>query len=418
MKRMPQEDKMTDNTKRSRGRKNPLLLLFLLLACLAALACLAGCGRSRQSAAGSVNEADLQSAQSRENFTVSLASVTDGGECRSVEWKAAGDKYCLTEDGFSTYYQKTDGVYERRTEDDEDWTNTRKDDIGACLDGCFPLYGAFFGREAVFASFDADGDTLSARASLLEALSGAELEVVSLQVRLADGKFYTASAEARRGDEAVTVEYLFHAYGTTEVELPGIEVYIFASAGDFTAPDFEGEEVEIGFTPPDNSEVIWAEGGLEWEEVEIGDISTDIVIVPPIDPGINEPPVIVGVIGDSGNIGDIVGDISIVGPDDGGNGDSGDIEIVDPDDGIFDLFPKENEPAIEPPGFPEGNEPDTEDPIDPDYGGTGDSGDIEIVDPDDGIFDLFPEENEPAIEDPIDPDYGGLIVFDPTVRLP
>ncbi len=392
MKRMPQDDKMTENTKRSRGRKNPLLLLFLLLACLAALACLAGCGKGLPGD-GSVNEADLQSAQSRENFTVSLASVTDGGECRSVEWKVAGDKYCLTEDGFSTYYQKTDGVYERRTEDDEDWTNTHKDDIGACLDGCFPLYGAFFGREAVFASFDADGDTLSARASLLEALSGAELEAVSLQVRLADGKFYTASAEARRGDEAVTVEYLFHSYGTTEVELPGIEVYIFASAGGYYDDILGGNEEE-----PPHCELIVPEGGIPLPDVEIeigynyneepphyeviepDDTDTVIVIVPPIDPGINEPPVIVGVIGDSGNIGDIVGDISIVGPDDGGTGDSGDIEIVDPDDGIFDLFPEENEPAIEPPGFPEGNEPDT--------------------------------------EDPIDPDYGGLVVFDPTVRLP
>lgn len=376
MKRMPQDDKMTVNAKRSRGRNGPLLLLFLLLACLAALACLAGCGRSRQSAAGSVNEADLQSAQSRENFTVTLAIVTNGGECRSVEWKVAGDKYCLTEDGFSTYYQKTDGVYERCTEDDEDWTNTHKDDIGACLDGCFPLYGAFFGREAVFASFDADGDTLSARASLLEALSGAELEAVSLQVRLADGKFYTASAEARRGDEAMTVEYLFHSYGTTEVELPGVEVYIFELAGDYyddilggiTVPD---DNVGAAITAPDNN--VGAAATVP------DDTDTAIVIVPPVDPGINEPPVTVGVIGDSGNIGDIVGDISIVGPDDG-TGDSGDIEIVDPDDGIFDLFPKENEPAIEPPGFPEGNEPDT--------------------------------------EDPIDPDYGGLVVFDPTVRLP
>ncbi len=378
---MPQDDKMTDNAKRSRGRNGPLLLLFLLLACLAALACLAGCGKSRHGG-GSVNEADLQSAQSRTNFTVTLASVTDGGECRSVEWKAAGDKYCLTEDGFSTYYQKTDGVYESCTEDDEDWTNTHKDDIGACLDGCFPLYGAFFGREAVFASFDADGDTLAARASLLEALSGAELEVVSLQVRLADGKFYTASAEARRGDETVTVEYLFHAYGTTEVELPGIEVYIFELAGSYDViepPHCELIVPEGGIPLPDNSEVTVPKGGftppdnLEWEEVEIGDISTDIVIVPPIDPGINEPPITVGVIGDSGNIGDI--------------------EIVDPDDGIVDLFPEENEPAIEPPGFPEENEPAIEPPG-------------------------FPEENEPAIEDPIVPDYGGLTALDQTVRLP
>lgn len=376
MKRMPQDDKMTENTKKSRGRKNPLLLLFLLLACLAALACLAGCGKGLPED-GSVNEADLQSAQSRENFTVSLASVTNGGECRSVEWKVAGDKYCLTEDGFSTYYQKTDGVYERCTEDDEDWTNTHKDDIGACLDGCFPLYGAFFGREAVFASFDADGDTLSARASLLEALSGAELEAVSLQVRLADGKFYTASAEARRGDEAMTVEYLFHSYGTTEVELPGVEVYIFELAGDYYDDILGGNEEEPshyeiiepegGFPLPDHSETAVPEGGFPLPDNNVGtaitapdDTDIDIVIVPPIDPGINEPPIIVGVIGDSGNIGDI--------------------EIVDPDDGIFDLFPEENEPAIEPPGFPEGNEPDT--------------------------------------EDPIDPDYGGLVVFDQTVRLP
>ena len=385
MKRMPQEDKMTDNTKRSLGRKNPLLLLFLLLACLAALACLAGCGRSQQGAAGSVNEADLQSAQSRENFTISLASVTDGGECRSVEWKVAGDKYCLTEDGFSTYYQKTDGVYERCTEDDEDWTNTRKDDIGACLDGCFPLYGAFFGREAVFASFDADGDTLSARASLLEALSGAELEVVSLQVRLADGKFYTASAEARRGDEAVTVEYLFHSYGTTEVDLPGakLEIGDYDDIFDGYYDDILGgneeepphDEVigaedgaEGSITMPDNSEVAAPEGGFTLPDNNVGAAATapddtDITsgTVSPTDPGYNVP------------------DDNYTVPDDG-NGDSGDIEIVDPDDGIFDLFPEENEPATEPPGFPEGNEPDT--------------------------------------EDPIDPDYGGLIVFDPTVRLP
>lgn len=332
---------------------------------------------------GPLTEADLQSAQSRENFTVSLASVTDGGECRSVEWKVAGDKYSLTEDGFSTYYQKTDGVYESRTEDDEDWTNTRKDDIGACLDGCFPLYGAFFGREAVFASFDADGDTLSARASLLEALSGAELEVVSLQVRLADGKFYTASAEARRGDEAVTVEYLFHSYGTTEVDLPGakLEIGDYDDIFDGYYDDILGgneeepphDEVigaedgaEGSITMPDNSEVAVPEGGFTLPDNNVGAAATapddtDIVIVPPIDPGYNVP------------------DDNYTVPDDD-NGDSEDIEIVDPDDGIFDLFPEENEPATEPPGFPEGNEPDT--------------------------------------EDPIDPDYGGLIVFDPTVRLP
>ena len=360
---MPQDDKMTDNAKRSRGRNGPLLLLFLLLACLAALACLAGCGKG-QHGGGSVNEADLQSAQSRTNFTVTLAIVTNGGECRSVEWKVAGDKYCLTEDGFSTYYQKTDGVYERCTEDDEDWTNTRKDDIGACLDGCFPLYGAFFGREAVFASFDAVGDTLSSRASLLEALSGAELEAVSLQVRLADGKFYTASAEARRGDEAMTVEYLFHSYGTTEVTPPS------ASSGG------------ASLNPPTATWDDWindyeAVFGDNRDEVSVGgDISADGITlpdyiydfddniyeaddIPSFDPGINEPPITV--------------------PDDG-SGDIGDIEIVDPDDGIIDLFPEENEPAIEPPGFP--------------------------------------EENEPAIEDPIVPDYGGLVVFDPTVRLP
>ena len=357
--------------------------------------CLAGCGKGLHGD-GSVNEADLQSAQSRTNFTVTLAIVTDGGECRSVEWKVAGDKYCLTEDGFSTYYQKTDGVYERCTEDDEDWTNTRKDDIGACLDGCFPLYGAFFGREAVFASFDAVGDTLSSRASLLEALSGAELEAVSLQVRLADGKFYTASAEARRGDEAMTVEYLFHSYGTTEVELPGVKLEIgnYDNIFDGYYDDILGgkeedpphDEVigaedgaEGGITIPGPSESAVPEGGFplpdveieigynyneeppHYEVIELDDTDIDIVIVPPTDPDY------------------IVPDDNYTVPDDG-SGAIGDIELVDPDDGIFDLFPEENEPAIEPPGFPEGNEPDT--------------------------------------EDPIVPDYGGLIVFDPTVRLP
>lgn len=388
MKRMPQDDKMTDNAKRSRGRNSPLLLLFLLLACLAALACLAGCS---DKGTATITKTEWDCAQQESNFTVVFASVSESGERYSAELKAAGETFCLTTEYGSTYYKKEDGVYKRRTEQGAQWSSTEESRIGDCLGLRFPYYASFFDGSIDLSMFTAEGSLLTAQPALLEKLStaGADLsnttplytgiQVSFLQVRLIDGRFYTVSAEAVYGGKTVFAEYLFHSYGTTEVELPGAKIeigdydYIFGGdyddiLGGITVPD---DNVGAAITAPDNN--VGAAATVP------DDTDTAIVIVPPVDPGINEPPVTVGVIGDSGNIGDIVGDISIVGPDDG-TGDSGDIEIVDPDDGIFDLFPKENEPAIEPPGFPEGNEPDT--------------------------------------EDPIDPDYGGLVVFDPTVRLP
>lgn len=393
MKRMPQDDKMTENTKRSRGRKNPLLLLFLLLACLAALACLAGCGDEGTAQAATITKAEWDYAQQESNFTTVFASVSESGERYSAELKAAGETFCLTTEYGSTYYKKEDGVYKRRTEQDAQWSSTEESRIGDCLGLRFPYYASFFDGSIDLSMFTAEGSLLTAQPVLLEKLStaGADfsntpllytgIQVSFLQVRLIDGRFYTASAEAVYGSETVFAEYLFHSYGTTEVELPGAKIEII----EIEPPHYEVIEPEGGYYDSIlDDDAIWAEGGITApdfsEVIWADDTDINIGIASPVDPGINEPPVIVGVIGDSGNIGDIVGDISIVGPDDGGTGDSGDIEIVDPDDGIFDLFPEENEPAIEPPGFP--------------------------------------EENEPATEDPIVPDYGGLIVFDPTVRLP
>ena len=354
MKRMPQDDKMTDNAKRSRGRNSPLLLLFLLLACLAALACLAGCS---DEGTATITKTEWDCAQQESNFTVVFASVSESGERYSAELKAAGETFCLTTEYGSTYYKKEDGVYKRRTEQGAQWSSTEESRIGDCLGLRFPYYASFFDGSIDLSMFTAEGSLLTAQPALLEKLSTAgadlsntpplytEIEVSFLQVRLIDGRFYTVSAEAVYGGKTVFAEYLFHSYGTTEVTPPS------ASSGGASWNPTWVDDIINDFNdiePP------------HYEVIEPDDTDTVIVIVPPIDPGINEPPITVGVIGDSGNIGDI--------------------EIVDPDDGIIDLFPEENEPAIEPPGFP--------------------------------------EENEPAIEDPIVPDYGGLVVFDPTVRLP
>lgn len=373
MKRMPQDDKMTVNAKRSRRRNSPLLLLFLLLACLAALACLAGCG---DKGTATITKTEWDCAQQESNFTVIFASVSESGERYSAELKAAGETFCLTTEYGSTYYKKEDGVYKRCSEQSEQWSSTEESRIGDCLGLRFPYYASFFDGSIDLSMFTAEGSLLTAQPALLEKLStaGADLlnttplytgiQVSFLQVRLIDGRFYTASAEAVYGGKTVFAEYLFHSYGTTEVTPPS------ASSGG------------ASLNPPTATWDDWindyeAVFGDNRDEVSVGgDISADGITlpdyiydfddniyeaddIPSFDPGINEPPITV--------------------PDDG-SGDIGDIEIVDPDDGIIDLFPEENEPAIEPPGFP--------------------------------------EENEPAIEDPIVPDYGGLVVFDPTVRLP
>ena len=335
--------------------------LCLLFLCAAAAALFfVGCSDEGTTQAATITKTEWDYAQQESNFTVVFASVSESGERYSAELKAAGETFCLTTEYGSTYYKKEDGVYKRRTEQDAQWSSTEESRIGDCLGLRFPYYASFFDRSIDLSMFTAEGSLLTAQPALLEKLStaGADfsnttllytgIEVSFLQVRLIDGRFYTASAEAVYGGETVFAEYLFHSYGTTEVTLPS------ASSGDVVWSDgtslspptaWEGDNsYEAGDIFGDNryeaSDILggnrYETGDTIWDgscEGEVGDI-------PSVDPGVNETPVIGGVIGGSGDW---------------------EIGGSDFDDEDFRIFPEENEPATEPHGFPEGHEPTIED---------------------------------------------------------
>ena len=319
-------------------KKSLLCLLFFCMA--AAVFCFAGCGREKyeQSANtmsgtasdwSAVSESDWDYAQRQANFTVIFSSVTQSGSCYFAQLQTAGEKFCLTSEGFSAYYKKEDGVYKRRTENGAEWTNTGESTVGDCLGIRFPFYGSFFDESIGVSMFVAEDGVLTAKPALLETLSAenADISVLWLKVRLADRKFYSASAEAIYNGETVLAEYLFHSYGTTKVQLPdgsGTRYEVTGPEGGFTAGGSELVETgDIGdHTAP----------GMPCTDFPAGEGGSATATLPDdTDPG-----------EDGTGPGDIVFD-------DGNDLDPGPSPSDDDD---YTPFPEENSPAIEPPGFP------------------------------------------------------------------